>query len=153
MSKISDYSVFNAFAGSAVAAFQLLMTTTPMVTASTATRARANTHQYIGQRCANVARYLSTMTQLIGAATAKHTRTIFTNRLQNIARISWTVAPFTLRRAISLRRYCVSNITRPNTPISEMMIAIRVKRLMRCERAFSFLYVESIFSSKKYGRD
>ena len=101
------YSVFNASAGSAVDAFQLLRTTTPMVTAMTATRARANTHQYIGQRCANVARYLSTITQLIGAATAKHTRTIFTNRLQNIARISWTVAPFTLRRAISLRRYCV----------------------------------------------
>lgn len=50
------YSVFKASAGSAVVAFQLLTTTTPTVTASTASSARANTHQCIGQRCAKVAR-------------------------------------------------------------------------------------------------
>ena len=70
----------------------------------------------------------------------KQISTILANTTLNIFRISPIVAPFTRLTPISLRRYSVSNITSPKTPISEMMIASRVKRVMRREKLASVWY-------------
>ena len=145
------------FAGFSLAFFQLCTVTVIMVMAETSRKearniqARArNIQARMGVRSAKPSSQCCPIHQPKGAATMKHPINIYRYRLLNIRSISPVVLPNIFRMPISLRRYSLSNMVKPNTPMMLMTMASREKsRICLVNRSSLRYALSSTWSIKR----